>query len=150
FQSAVFNDILAMRIDGIDTLLAGDMACKSDTGGIFYVENPADEQPRADRYEISPTGMVPGYRSNFAVGRQGEIEHEVLSRRGVELDMFKNLGPLKAKGTRRILRYCLHEPDIDAGSDGNGTFIEVRFCAPAGCYATSLLREMMKTEIEGE
>lgn len=150
FQSAVFNDILARRIESIDTLVLGDMACKTDTGGVFYVEDLSTDQPRADRGEISPTGMVPGFRSNFANGVQGEIEHEVLARRGVELDMFKNLGPLKAKGTRRILRYCLHEPSISAGRDGNGDFIEVRFCAPAGCYATSLLREMMKTDVEGE
>ena len=150
FQSAVFNDILAQRIDRLDTLLVGDMACKADTGGVFYVEDIAAEQPRADKGEISPTGMVAGYRSNFAQGEQGDIEHEVLTRHGVELDMFKNLGALKAKGTRRILRYFLHEPAISCGRDENGTFIEVRFCAPSGCYATSLLREIMKVDVDGE
>ena len=36
--------------------------------------------------------------------------------------------------------------DLHAASDARGDYIEVSFFAPSGCYATVVMRELMKTE----
>jgi len=53
---------------------------------------------------------------------------------------------MKAKGTRRALRFALGEPKLAAGADERGSFLELTFRAPPGAYATVVLRELMKTE----
>jgi tRNA pseudouridine13 synthase len=146
FQSAIFNDVLLRRLDTIDRVFAGDYAQKTDTGGMFLVEDETAEQPRAGRFEISPTGPVPGYRASLAEGQPGRIEREVLAAHGVTQEAFRGLGALKAKGTRRALRFRIEQLDLRAGADDRGTFIELCFVAPPGCYATVVLREVMKDQ----
>jgi len=144
YQSAIFNEVLVSRLETLDRILDGDMACKHENGAFFRVTDAAAEQPRADAFQISPTGPIPGYRSNLADGKPGQIERDVLAARGVDLEAFRNLGALKAKGTRRCLRFRLGEPDLSAGKDTRGEFVELAFTAGAGSYATVALREIMK------
>ncbi|MBN1555514.1 MAG: tRNA pseudouridine(13) synthase TruD [Phycisphaerae bacterium] len=145
FQSAIFNDVLARRIDTLDVVLAGDLAQKTDTGGIFPVEDPAVEQPRAAAFEISPTGPLPGYRERLAGGEPGKIEQDVIAARCLDLESLNKLGPLKVKGARRALRFPLHEPNLSAGADEQGPYLELTFTAPSGCYATIAVEEICKT-----
>ena len=142
FQSKVFNQILAKRIDSLNRLLPGDWAQKHSTGGAFIVEDPTAEQPRCDSFEISPAGLLPGYRMDFAQQEPGKIEMQSLENTGLKLEDFR---PSKQKGTRRALRYQLMMPQISAGSDEAGDFFEICFAAPAGSYATVLLEEITKT-----
>ncbi len=146
FQSRLFNEVLIRRIDSIDRLLVGDLARKCDSGGVFTVEDIAVEQGRADAFEISPTGPIIGYRSSLAVGEAGVIEQSVLSESGITPEDFRNLGSLKAKGARRPLRFRIESPELTAGCDEHGSFIELAFSAQSGCYATVALREIMKDE----
>jgi tRNA pseudouridine13 synthase len=146
WQSARFNDVLARRIDTLDRVLAGDLAQKTDSGGVFRVEDPAIEQPRADRKEISPTGPLLGYRVSLAEGEPGRIEHEVLDAGGIDLESTRKIGRLKLKGSRRALRFLPAEADIAAGTDDRGEYLQVTFTAPSGSYATVLLREIMKDD----
>jgi len=144
FQSLLFNKVLAQRIDTIDRVLEGDYARKLDSGGVFLVEDADAEQPRADRFEISPTGPVPGYRCHLAEGEQGEIERQVLAAHSITQDDFRRVGALKLKGARRDLRFALAEPSLSAGADEHGQYIELGFGAHSGCYATLVLAEIMK------
>jgi tRNA pseudouridine13 synthase len=146
FQSAIFNEVLAARIDSLDRVVVGDLARKSDTGGIFPVEDAEAEQPRAERFEISPTGAIVGYRSHLAAGEPGRIEAEALARHGIALEDFRHLSGLKPKGTRRPLRFRLQDPDLTAGADEHGEHLQLTFTAAPGCYATVALREIMKNE----
>lgn len=146
FQSELFNRVLERRIGQIDTVLTGDLAQKVDSGGVFLVEDLAAEQPRAERFEISPTGPLFGYRVHLAEGEPGQVEQAVLAESGLTLDDWRKSGAHKVKGARRALRYPVNEPGCDAGEDVHGPYIELRFIAPPGCYATTLLREVMKTE----
>jgi tRNA pseudouridine13 synthase len=146
FQSEIFNEVLSQRVDGIDRVLAGDLAQKTDTGGVFRVEAAQLEQPRAERFEISPTGPIVGYRGSLAEGKQGEIERAILRRHGMSQDDFRRVGALKVKGGRRALRFKLDSPALAAGADQRGQFLELVFTAPSGCYATVVLREIMKAE----
>ncbi|MGC9454269.1 MAG: tRNA pseudouridine(13) synthase TruD [Phycisphaerae bacterium] len=148
FQSEIFNAVLARRLDSIDRLFDGDLAMKHDNGAVFRVEDAAVEQPRADRFEISPTGPVPGSRCELADGPGGEIERAVLAERGFADDLPKKVGSLRLSGTRRALRFMLAEPELSAGSDEHGDYLELCFTADTGCYATCALREIMKLRNE--
>jgi tRNA pseudouridine13 synthase len=158
FQSEVFNDVLSRRLteaaDGstgtFDQVFAGDLAQKTDTGGVFPVQDESVEQPRAERFEISPTGPIVGYRCNLAQGRPGQIERQALAERNVDLEAFGRMGALSAKGSRRALRFQIDQPALSAGTDGRGEFLELSLIAPPGCYATVVLREIMKTQAQAE
>jgi len=144
FQSAIFNEIVARRIETLDTVLEGDYARKTDTGGVFLVEELEAERPRAEAREISPAGLLPGYRCRLAGGEPGRIEAEALAAFGVTLESFDRAGALRIKGTRRALRFLLDSPHVSAGADEHGEYLELSFAAPSGCYATVTLREVMK------
>lgn len=139
YQSYLFNRIMAERIDTLDILFAGDAAYKHDSGGAFLVEDPAVEQPRADRFEISPSGPLYGYRMLWAEGRQGELERRVLAEEGLTPEDFKRAEGLRLKGGRRPLRFPIKE--MDARYDEG---LVLTFTLPPGCYATNVLAEVMK------
>lgn len=143
-QSRIFNDVLAERIEGIDTLLAGDFVIKHENGAGFFVEDPAVEQPRCDAFEISPTGPVVGYRMTEPQGRPLEIEQTVLAKYGLTLQSFRGQSRLRIKGTRRPLRVRPTDIEYQGGGDEHGPFVLLAFTLPAGSYATVLLREVMK------
>ena len=144
-QSHLFNAVCAYRV-GQKTLgqvLAGDLAMKHENGACFKVEDPAVEQPRADAFEISPTGPMLGYRMTKATGEPGRIEHEVFGRHGFSPDRFRGGHWVCAKGERRALRVRPADFDLAAGVDHHGPHITVAFTLPAGSFATPLLREIM-------
>lgn len=150
FQSAIFNAVLAERIDSYETLLQGDWAQKTDSGGLFLVEDASVEQRRADAGEISPTGPLPGSRCKLAEGEPGKLERAVLEQYGIAEDTFGAVGSLKVKGTRRALRFFPRNASLDSGADGRGKYLELCFTARSGSYATVLLREICKADLPKE
>ncbi len=144
YQSYLFNQALAERIDSIDKLFLGDLAYKHDTGGIFLVENLEVEQQRADRFEISPTGPLFGYKMKFPEGQEGEIEQRLIDAESLTLDDFRKSGQHKVKGSRRPFRVKMTNLEIDKGSDDMGEYLLLSFDLPSGSYATAVLRELLK------
>jgi tRNA pseudouridine13 synthase len=141
YQSFLFNRILARRIDRIDRVLAGDWAMKSDNGACFQVEDPDKEQPRADCFEISPTGILFGSRVSWADGEPGEIEGTVIAEAGATRETLVAAGKACGfRGERRPLRVPLAELEWSL----NGSDLTLTFALPPGAYATSVLRELMK------
>ncbi len=144
FQSQVFNAVLARRIENIDRLLSGDVAKKHDSGGIFNVKDVAAEQARADRFEISPTGPLPGGKMMKTEDKAREIETEVFEKFDLQPEKIKKAGSLRVDGTRRPLRFQADDLKIESGRDDYGPFLNLKFAAPSGSYATALLREITK------
>ncbi len=144
FQSEIFNRVLAARMPDIDKLLLGDMACKHVNGACFHVENPETEQPRCDAFEISPTGPLIGPRLTKLTGPAGEIENPILDTAQLNEDDLRRIKKLGGRGGRRPLRFQPRNPSVTAGSDDSGQYIEMQFELDAGCYATTLLREITK------
>lgn len=140
YQSALFNRVLDARLYSLDRVYAGDLAMKHPGRSVFRVEDEALEQPRAGRFEISPTGPLFGFKMMQASGRQGELEAVVLAEEGMTLEEFRVGDGIKARGERRALRFQVHEPELWY-DDG----VMLRFWLPKGCYATALLTEIMKT-----
>ncbi|MDF0665378.1 MAG: tRNA pseudouridine(13) synthase TruD [Nitrospira sp.] len=143
YQSFLFNRILARRIDHLDKVFAGDWAMKSDNGACFQVEDAEKEQSRADRFEISPTGILFGSRVSWANGEPGTIEETVIAEAGATKESL--VAAAKAcgfRGERRALRVPLAELEWSLSGDT----LSLSFSLPPGAYATSVLRELMKAD----
>jgi tRNA pseudouridine13 synthase len=145
-QSRIFNEIVARRIGSLDRLMDGDFACKHENGACFHVENAQTEQPRADAFEISPTGPLIGFRVSLPQGGPLRMEQEVFASYGLSPADFKRAGSLRVKGDRRPLRVKPSDIEVASGVDEHGTHITVAFTLPAGSFATVLLRELMKSD----
>ena len=145
YQSKLFNRVLDARLHTLDRVYTGDLAMKHHGRSVFYVEDAEVEQPRAARFEISPTGPLYGYKMIQAAGRQGELEAAVLAAEGMALPDFRVGEGIRAEGERRALRFPVHEPEqwYDEG-------IMLRFWLPRGCYATAVLAEIMKVPLLSE
>jgi tRNA pseudouridine13 synthase len=145
YQSQLFDRMVTMRLSTLDILWAGDMAWKHDNGACFFVEDPAFEQPRADRFEISPSGPLFGYKTTLARGQAGLLEESLLDKEKLRLKDFRLEDGLSMEGERRPLRVPLNGVDVTA----DGADLVLAFSLPKGSYATSVLREVMKTEPTG-
>ncbi|HJT22787.1 MAG TPA: tRNA pseudouridine(13) synthase TruD [Nitrospira sp.] len=141
FQAHLFNKILARRIDRIDRVLPGDWAMKTDNGACFLVEHAEQEQARADRFEISPTGILFGSRVSWAAGEPGEIERAVVAEEGATPESLTQAAKACGfRGERRALRVPLAQLEWSFA----GNVLTLAFSLPPGAYATSVLREIMK------
>lgn len=136
YQSALFNRLLAERLDALDRLEQGDLAWIHSKGAVFVVQDPQQEQPRAERLEISPSGPLYGFKVTLAQGRPGEAERQLLAQELLTLEDWRRV---KLEGARRPLRFPLYDPQVDFD---NG--VVLRFGLPPGCYATVVLDEVMK------
>lgn len=119
---------------------------------------------------LSVTGQLPGSNMVKPVGEFGEIEANVLAEMGLEKTTWQveKIGRLTTKGTRRPLVTSFsdfqYEPVPIAGEETmgdrwtegpregelwnpEGACIRFRFTLPSGSYATTLLREFMRTPL---
>ncbi len=141
YQSHLFNRYLVRRIElGLfGQVIEGDVCKKAETGGMFQVQEPAAEQPRYQRGEITFTGPIYGKKMWAAQGPAAELEAQVLAE--AELSE-EDLRRARVDGTRRPARLWL--PEIELASDGQD--LQVAFTLPKGAYATTVLREFIKSD----
>jgi tRNA pseudouridine13 synthase len=120
-----------------ERLLVGDVAKKRDTGGLFQVEDAEAEKLRFERDEITYTGPIYGSRMWWATGEPGELEHAVLEQTSVTEEMLRRT---HLSGSRRRARLLLDDLEVELCPDG----LLFTFSLPKGCYATTVLREVVK------
>ncbi len=140
YQSYLFNLTLAQRLYEIDKLWLGDLAMKHPGQAVFRVEDLAKEQERCDKKEISPTGPMFGYKMIQPQGKQSEIEQVLLQQENVQLEEFR---AFHYKGERRSYRF-FGQISWQPNPDG----ILLSLTLPKGCYATVVLSEIMKTQLD--
>lgn len=142
-QSQLFNLLLAERVrDGTYTgVVVGDWARKHDTGGTFEVteEGLADARERAEALAISATLPLYGKKVRPSAGEAGAREAAALAT----LDL-RWLDLVGRHGDRRATRVA----GLEAEAAGDGDDLWLRFALPKGSYATSVLREVTKTEVD--
>lgn len=142
FQSALFNFWLSERIlrGDFSRLIKGDVAKKTDTGGIFDVEEVERENERFLKKEITFTGPIYGKKMRSAKDIAGDYEQKVLEKFEISKEVFhKN----RMDGCRRPA--CLFVNDLKIDSHPEGLLFQ--FSLPKGAYATTLLREFIKEEL---
>ncbi len=145
FQSAIFNRILAERINEIAQIKKGDIAEITESGGCFRVENPAVEQPRVESFKINPTGPIIGKKLLEASGDPGRLEKQIFFL--YEIDKIPDWRVEKTRlcGCRRSLRIILNDCHLGEGQDEIGKYLQLSFSLNSGSYATAILRELIKS-----
>jgi tRNA pseudouridine13 synthase len=141
-QSLLFNRVLAARMPHPERLVDGDLAQFTTSRGRFTVEDAALEQPRADTFEISPTGPMFGAKEQRPCGAALALEERVLADSGLTREHFAVRGPLGCEGTRRPLRVRPTAIALAPRVDELGAHLVLSFELPAGAYATALLGEL--------
>jgi tRNA pseudouridine13 synthase len=147
YQSWLFNQVVARRIDGIDQVERGDLAWKHDRDALFLVEDPEIDQARADAFHISPTGPLIGTRMREPEGAVARLEGETLRAAGFVPAELASEALRHLAGRRRPLRFEMSEVAVERGRDAAGPFLELGFVLPPGCYATAVLRELGKGHV---
>lgn len=144
-QSYLCNRYLVQRLmmGAFDHLLVGDVAKKYATGGMFDVVDVEAENPRYLAHEISFTAPIYGSKMWFAKGDAAELEAQVLAQSPVTLDA---LTKARVDGTRRLGRILLPDLTLEEAPDG----LTAIFSLPKGAYATTVMREIMKVEMDQE
>lgn len=139
YQSHLCNTYLARRVEMgcFGRLLAGDVAKKHTTGGIFDVEDVAVEQARFDAREISYTAPLYGSKMRRARAEAAAFEAEIEAETGITDADWRRAN---TEGTRRMGR--LLSPDLEVREEGPD--LVCRFFLPKGGFATTVLAELMK------
>ncbi|MCL2178811.1 MAG: tRNA pseudouridine(13) synthase TruD [Proteobacteria bacterium] len=139
-QSELFNRLLNQRLQegAFFSVLEGDVLKKYETGGEFVCRNASEDQARFEQFELSPTGPMYGPKMTFPEGETATKEAALLSELGLSIAHFKRLGPL-AHGARRPLRALLKDASFKAAEN----HLELSFTLASGCYATSVIHELI-------
>ncbi|NIP33580.1 MAG: tRNA pseudouridine(13) synthase TruD [Thermoplasmata archaeon] len=153
YQGLAFNRVVSERMRrGLSLVepVEGDVIVPVDEHG-----NPRHDRPVAvtgrnlakvawqvGRGHAAVTGAVPGTEAPLAEGEMGDIEASVLQGLRVTREDFHIVGltELTTPGIRRELAIAGADPVPECG-DGRVT---LTFRLQKGCYATCVLREVMK------
>lgn len=151
YQSYLCNRYLARRLEmgAFDHLLPGDVAKKYATGGMFDVEDVAQEQPRYAQQEISFTAPLYGPKMWEAQAEAAALEAQVLAESPITL---AHLAAARVEGTRRLGRLLVGDlstrlSQSERTPDGTGLSVVVEFQLPKGAFATTVMRELMKVDL---
>ena len=96
------------------------------------------------------TGLLVGYDTMYAKGEMGDIEQRILEEEKIDPRDFiiPEIPFLSSRGSRRallalmpLLDWVVHDDEFSKDHHA----LQLRFELQKGCYATSLLREIMKS-----
>ncbi|MCU0861340.1 MAG: tRNA pseudouridine(13) synthase TruD [Methanomassiliicoccales archaeon] len=156
YQSYIFNRVLSERIRRglpLDQPLEGDVVLPMDKDGLPDHDKPVPvtrtnldlvaRQVRNGRAAVS--AVLFGSESRLAEGLPGELEGMMLEEEGLRREDF--VVPLipecSSTGSRREVVARYEQLSFDAQGDA----LALSFSLGKGCYATSLLREVMKADM---
>lgn len=149
YQSYLFNKILSKRIENglpLNEALVGDIVClikdKLPQRNRFFEvtrSNIDKVNRKLKEGKLMITGAIIGYDVKIANGEMGEIERKVIEEEKINIDDFEKI---KEYGGRREL--LIRPLNFNYTIDKRKKAILFEFFLPKGCYATSLLREIMK------
>lgn len=156
FQGLAFNMVLSERMRRGMSLVVpseGDVVIPVDGNGNPVHDSPVPVTARnvdkvtrqVERGRAVVTGAVPGTTSPLAEGEMGEVEAAVMEDLGVTREDFRivDLTELTSPGIRRELAIAGADPVLDASQDR----VTLEFKLQKGCYATCVLREVMKARL---
>ncbi|MBQ6218250.1 MAG: tRNA pseudouridine(13) synthase TruD [Methanosphaera sp.] len=145
YESYLFNKIVNERAKiGINKYYEGDIIIDNEQTWIHEVDENTI-QDDLDNFVLNPTGPLLGSKVPFAEGVQGEIERKVIDEENIKKEDFTcpKTPKLGSHGIRRTLRFKIEDTNVEMIDGG----ICVEFFIPRGCYATAVLREIIKRNV---
>ena len=145
YESYLFNKIVNERAKvGINKYLEGDIIIDQDERWVHEI-NEDTIQKDLDNFTLNPTAPLLGSKVPFAEGIQGDIERKVIEEENIDKESFEcpKTPKLGSHGVRRSIRFKIEDTNVEELDDG----ISVEFFIPRGCYATAVLREIMKKNV---
>ena len=151
WQSAIFNRMLHERLNSgrYGAVLEGDVGVNYRTRRAYTVERLAVEQARFDACRISPGGPMWGRKMVRAGGAIADLEQQMLTESGVTPEDLET-GEYRPEGSRRPYRMLITDPDVSGGVDEHGPYVRLCFELARGCFATTVMREIMKSPTHAE
>jgi len=153
YQSYLFNKILSERLRRglpLNSALPGDIVCFPNKAGLpdaLRTQRVAEDNVEGINNLIARkrafiTAPLFGYESQLADDVPGEIERSVIESVKIEKDDFRipEAPELASKGRRREM-LCYLCPSYEIKQE-----VVLQFSLPKGSYATTVLREYMKTD----
>ncbi|MGB9936179.1 MAG: tRNA pseudouridine(13) synthase TruD [Methanobacterium sp.] len=144
YQSYLFNKAVSERAKlGIDKYVEGDIIIDNEEHLVHEFGDEINE--RIKNFEVHPTAPLFGSKVPLAGGKLGEMEQKILDDENIILEEFKvpKMPKLGSHGLRRAMRFKIWDASAEVTDEG----ILVEFSIPKGCYATAVLRELMKNEV---
>lgn len=145
YQSYLFNRAVSERTKlGIDHYVKGDILIDNDEHLIHeFREEEIDNEIK--NFQAHPSSPLYGSKVPLASGILGEIEQKILDGENLKLDDFivPQMPKLGSHGIRRAMRFKIWDVFAEANDEG----VMVNFSIPKGCYATAVLREVMKVDV---
>jgi len=145
YQSYLFNKAVSERAKlGINKYIDGDIIIDNEEHLVHQFDLNNINQ-RIEKFEVHPTAPLYGTKVPLAGGEVGKLEQKILYEEGIRLEDFEcpKTPKLGSHGLRRALRFKIW--DISAVKTSEGILTE--FSIPKGCYATAVLREIMKEDV---
>jgi tRNA pseudouridine13 synthase len=139
-RSYLFNLQLSARIEQglFKRIIAGDVLQLSGTASVFKAAIADDAlQQRLASQDLSITAVLPGMGESMATGDSLAFEQGVLSQ---EPELIQGLIDYRLKPERRSMRIIPQQLQLAVEQQD----ITLSFSLPAGCFATSVLRELVQ------
>jgi len=159
YQSYLFNKILSKRIQKklpLNAAIIGDVILpvrKDVIDGEIPVTDRNIEKVNKQIYKGKAfvSAVLFGSDTKFSEGEMGEIEHKIIDKEKIDPRDFiiPDIPYLSSKGSRRPILSNVKDLDfklIDDDLNKGKLSVKLKFELSKGCYATSLLREIMKTD----
>jgi tRNA pseudouridine13 synthase len=140
-RSAIFNSMLSARIaEGFfDEVKAGD-ACVLVGSNSYFIEHGDTLTASLTRYQkqdISPTAALVGTAKSSVIGGIAEWEARTLKKYSNVMNTLIQRG---VSSTRRAIKIWPKSLEWQRQNDK----LHIQFSLPAGCFATSVLRECVQ------
>ena len=138
-RSFVFNQQVAARIAQgyFATVLDGDVLQLDGSGSVFRVAQ-ADQQlqQRLESADVHPTAVLPGVGEPMVTGSAARFEQQVLAQHAA---LVQGLVDYRLRAELRSVRLMPQHLTLQLQQQD----AIVNFALPAGCFATSVLRELV-------
>ena len=145
YQSYLFNKAVSERTKlGINKYVEGDIIIDNEEHLVHEFDlNDIDE--RIENFEVHPTSPLYGTKVPLAGGVVGQLEQKILDEEKIKLEDFEcpKTPKLGSHGLRRALRFKIWNVSAEKTSEG----VITEFSIPKGCYATAVLREILKEDV---
>ncbi len=140
-RSLLFNHIVSQRIETnlFDTIQSGDVLMLAGTQSVFPVETLDEtlKQRLLDK-DVDITAPLWGRGKLMSTSNPYDLEHSLIE---AFPDICTGLENVGLKQERRRIRLTLSDTTID--TDESNKQVDLSFSLPAGCFATTILREIV-------